>query len=29
MLRDENGLLSGYVYVVAGRDVGTCVAEAK
>ena len=30
MLRDENGLLSGYVYVdVAGRDVGTYVAEAK
>src|SRR5258708_26338862 len=30
MLRDENGLLSGYVYVdVAGRDVGGYVAEAK
>ncbi len=30
MLRDENGLLSGYVYVDgAGRDVGTYVAEAK
>ena len=30
MLRDENGLLSGYVYVdVAGRDVGTYVTEAK
>jgi Cu(I)/Ag(I) efflux system membrane protein CusA/SilA len=30
MLRDENGMLSGYVYVdVAGRDVGTYVAEAK
>jgi Cu(I)/Ag(I) efflux system membrane protein CusA/SilA len=30
MLRDENGLLSGYVYVdVAGRDVGTYVADAK
>ncbi len=30
MLRDENGLLSGYVYVdVAGRDVGSYVAEAK
>jgi Cu(I)/Ag(I) efflux system membrane protein CusA/SilA len=30
MLRDENGLLSGYVYVdVSGRDVGTYVTEAK
>jgi Cu(I)/Ag(I) efflux system membrane protein CusA/SilA len=30
MLRDENGLLCGYVYVdVAGRDVGSYVAEAK
>jgi Cu(I)/Ag(I) efflux system membrane protein CusA/SilA len=30
MLRDENGLLSGYVYVdVAGRDVGSYVDEAK
>jgi len=30
MLRDENGLLSGYVYVdVAGRDIGGYVAEAK
>jgi Cu(I)/Ag(I) efflux system membrane protein CusA/SilA len=30
MLRDENGMLSGYVYVdVAGRDVGTYVDEAK
>jgi Cu(I)/Ag(I) efflux system membrane protein CusA/SilA len=30
MLRDENGMLSGYVYVdVAGRDVGTYVNEAK
>jgi Cu(I)/Ag(I) efflux system membrane protein CusA/SilA len=30
MLRDENGLLSGYVYVdVAGRDVGSYVEEAK
>ncbi len=30
MLRDENGLLSGYVYVdIAGRDVGSYVAEAK
>ena len=30
MLRDENGLLNGYVYVdVAGRDVGGYVEEAK
>ena len=30
MLRDENGLLSGYVYVdVSGRDVGSYVTEAK
>ncbi|MBI1786207.1 MAG: efflux RND transporter permease subunit [Acidobacteria bacterium] len=30
MLRDENGMLSGYVYVdVAGRDVGGYVEEAK
>jgi Cu(I)/Ag(I) efflux system membrane protein CusA/SilA len=30
MLRDENGLLSGYVYVdVADRDVGSYVDEAK
>jgi Cu(I)/Ag(I) efflux system membrane protein CusA/SilA len=30
MIRDENGRLSGYVYVdVAGRDVGSYVAEAK
>ena len=30
MLRDENGLLSGYVYVdVAGRDVGGYVEDAK
>ncbi|HLJ49722.1 MAG TPA: CusA/CzcA family heavy metal efflux RND transporter [Bryobacteraceae bacterium] len=30
MLRNENGLLTGYVYVdVAGRDVGSYVAEAK
>ncbi len=30
MLRDENGLLSGYVYVdIAGRDVGSYVTEAK
>ena len=30
MLRDENGMLTGYVYVdVAGRDVGSYVDEAK
>jgi copper/silver efflux system protein len=30
MLRDENGMLSGYVYVdVAGRDVASYVAEAR
>jgi Cu(I)/Ag(I) efflux system membrane protein CusA/SilA len=30
MLRDENGMLNGYVYVdVAGRDVGSYVDEAK
>ncbi|SPF54314.1 copper/silver efflux system, membrane component [Candidatus Sulfopaludibacter sp. SbA4] len=30
MLRNENGMLCGYVYVdVAGRDVGGYVAEAK
>ena len=30
MLRDENGMLNGYVYVdVAGRDVGGYVDEAK
>ena len=30
MLRDENGMLSGYVYVdMAGRDVGGYVEEAK
>ena len=30
MLRNENGMLNGYVYVdVAGRDVGSYVAEAK
>ena len=30
MLRDENGLLCGYVYVdVAGRDIGGYVDEAK
>lgn len=30
MIRDENGLLSGYVYVdMAGRDVGGYVKEAK
>jgi Cu(I)/Ag(I) efflux system membrane protein CusA/SilA len=30
MLRDEDGMLNGYVYVdVAGRDAGSYVAEAK
>ncbi len=30
MLRDENGMLNGYVYVdVAGRDIGSYVDEAK
>jgi len=30
MIRDENGMLSGYVYVdIAGRDVGGYVEEAK
>jgi len=30
MLRDENGLLSGYVYVdVSGRDIGSYVNDAK
>jgi Cu(I)/Ag(I) efflux system membrane protein CusA/SilA len=30
MIRDENGLLAGYVFVdVAGRDIGSWVAEAK
>lgn len=30
MIRDENGMLAGYVYVdVAGRDVGGYVEEAK
>jgi copper/silver efflux system protein len=30
MLRDENGMLNGYVYIdVAGRDIGGYVAEAK
>ena len=30
MLRNENGMLTGYVYVdVAGRDIGSYVAEAK
>jgi Cu(I)/Ag(I) efflux system membrane protein CusA/SilA len=30
MIRDENGLLSGYVYIdIAGRDVGGYVDEAK
>jgi Cu(I)/Ag(I) efflux system membrane protein CusA/SilA len=30
MIRDENGLLAGYVYVdIAGRDIGGYVEEAK
>ena len=30
MIRDENGLLAGYVFVdVAGRDIGSYVTEAK
>ena len=30
MIRDENGRLSGYVYIdVAGRDIGSYVADAK
>ena len=30
MIRDENGLLAGYVYVdMAGRDIGSYVTEAK
>jgi Cu(I)/Ag(I) efflux system membrane protein CusA/SilA len=30
MYRDENGMLSGYVYVdVSGRDIGSYVSEAK
>jgi len=30
MLRDENGMLTGYVYVdVAGRDIGSYVTDAK
>ncbi len=30
MIRDENGLLTGYVYVdVTGRDIGSYVSEAK
>ncbi|HVW86509.1 MAG TPA: CusA/CzcA family heavy metal efflux RND transporter, partial [Bryobacteraceae bacterium] len=30
MFRDENGLLSGYVYVdVSGRDIGSYIEEAK
>ncbi len=30
MIRDENGMLAGYVYVdIAGRDVGSYVSEAK
>ncbi len=30
MIRNENGLLAGYVYVdIAGRDIGGYVEEAK
>jgi Cu(I)/Ag(I) efflux system membrane protein CusA/SilA len=30
MIRDENGMLSGYVYVdIAGRDIGSYVQDAK
>ena len=30
MIRDENGMLAGYVYVdIAGRDIGSYVNEAK
>lgn len=30
MIRDENAMLAGYVYVdIAGRDIGTYVSEAK
>jgi Cu(I)/Ag(I) efflux system membrane protein CusA/SilA len=30
MIRDENGMLTGYVYLdVAGRDIGSYVTEAK
>jgi len=30
MIRDENGRLSGYVYVdVSGRDIGSYVRDAK
>ncbi|MEW5765764.1 MAG: efflux RND transporter permease subunit [Acidobacteriota bacterium] len=30
MIRDENGMLAGYVFVdIAGRDIGSYVAEAK
>ena len=30
MIRDENGLLAGYVFIdVAGRDIGSWVADAK
>ena len=30
MIRDENGMLAGYVYVdIAGRDIGGYVDEAK
>ena len=30
MIRNENGLLAGYVYVdIAGRDIGGYVEDAK
>jgi Cu(I)/Ag(I) efflux system membrane protein CusA/SilA len=30
MIRDENGMLAGYVYVdIAGKDIGSFVAQAK
>jgi Cu(I)/Ag(I) efflux system membrane protein CusA/SilA len=30
MIRDENGMLSGYVYIdIAGRDVGSYITEAR
>jgi Cu(I)/Ag(I) efflux system membrane protein CusA/SilA len=30
MIRDENGMLAGYVYVdIAGKDIGSYVAQAK
>src|SRR6266699_104518 len=30
MIRDENGMLNGYVYVdISGRDIGSYVRDAK